>query len=54
MDELIKALLPQFPMVAVILGIFWVLRRDALDVFARMEGRLDRLIDALIDDDQSD
>lgn len=54
MDEIIKALLPQFPMVAVVLGIFWILRRDVLDLIARTEGRLDKLIDALIDDDQAD
>lgn len=54
MEELIKSLVPQFIMTAVVLAIFWVMRGDVLAIIARLEARVDKLIDALIDDDQSD
>ena len=53
MDELIKSLVPQFIMTAVVLAIFWVIRGDVLTIFERLEARIDRLIDALIEDDDA-
>lgn len=54
MDELIKSLVPQFIMTAVVLSIFWVMRGDVLALIERLETRIDRLINALIEDDDSE
>jgi hypothetical protein len=52
MEDLITTILPQMPVVGVLLAVFWVLRSDVNAAMARMEARLDKLIDHLIQDDK--
>lgn len=47
-------ILPQMPVVAILLMVFWFIRGDVLKMIERLESRIDRLIELLIDQQGSE
>lgn len=52
MEDIIIGLVPQMPVVAVLLLMFWIIRTDVNAGINRMEARLDKLLDQLLKDDE--
>jgi len=52
METIITDMLPQMPIVGVLLLMFWIIRMDVNAGIERMESRLDRLLEHLLENDQ--